>query len=201
MEEFRYNRKNNKWYKKIDWKKIIIFFIIILLICFLVFYFLGKDKYISKAISTSIIISSLITLKYLLNDLMEDRKKMFFIEKKNIFYVELHDQKDGKFISDSDFDEMIKGKSAKEVYDDISNYEGIDCGKVEKVLSVKKKLNKLIVSALVKSKEWVPIGRITIKKIALEDINTKKKIVIHNDFDNYDKLCKLFEEKNIKKNK
>ena len=69
------------------------------------------------------------------------------------------------------------------------------------MLSVKKKSNKIVVVALVKSKEWVPMGRITIKKLSLENKNKEKKIVIQNDFDNYDKLYKLFEEKIIKKNK
>lgn len=201
MEEFRCNKKNNKWYKKIDWKRAIIYYIILFIICFLVFYWLGKDKYISNAIFTSIIISFLIILEFVLNDLIENRKKIFYTEKNNIFYIELHDQKDGKFISDTDFDEIIKNKKAKEVYNNISDYEGIDCGKIEKVLSVKKKSNKIVVVALVKSKEWVPMGRITIKKLSLENKNKEKKIVIQNDFDNYDKLYKLFEEKIIKKNK
>lgn len=199
MEEFKSNKNNKKWYQKINWKKIIIIFTIVLLICFFAFNYLGRNKDIVSALTRSIIIASLIIIELIVSDLVENRKKIIFLDKKDLFYVEIHDQKDGKFISDTDFDMMIKNRKIKEVYNNIEDYEGIDCGHIEEVLSIRKDNNRLVVIANVNAKEWVPIGKITVKKLELQERNYNKKIIIPNDFDNYDELYKLLDRKIVKK--
>ena len=199
MEEFKSNKNNKKWYQKINWKKIIIIFTIVLLICFFAFNYLGRNKDIVSALTRSIIIASLIIIELIVSDLVENRKKIIFLDKKDLFYVEIHDQKDGKFISDTDFDMMIKNRKIKEVYNNIEDYEGIDCGHIEEVLSIRKDNNRLVVIANVNAKEWVPIGKITVKKLELQESNYNKKIIIPNDFDNYDELYKLLDRKIVKK--
>ncbi len=199
MEEFKSNKNNKKWYQKINWKKIIIIFTIVLLICFFAFNYLGRNKDIVSALTRSIIIASLIIIELIVSDLVENRKKIIFLDKKDLFYVEIHDQKDGKFISDTDFDMMIKNRKIKEVYNNIEDYEGIDCGHIKEVLSIRKDNNRLVVIANVNAKEWVPIGKITVKKLELQERNYNKKIIIPNDFDNYDELYKLLDRKIVKK--
>lgn len=199
MEEFKSNKNNKKWYQKINWKKIIIIFTIVLLICFFAFNYLGRNKDIVSALTRSIIIASLIIIELIVSDLVENRKKIIFLDKKDLFYVEIHDKKDGKFISDTDFDMMIKNRKIKEVYNNIEDYEGIDCGHIKEVLSIRKDNNRLVVIANVNAKEWVPIGKITVKKLELQERNYNKKIIIPNDFDNYDELYKLLDRKIVKK--
>lgn len=199
MEEFKSNKNNKKWYQKINWKKIIIIFTLVLLICFFAFNYLGRNKDIVSALTRSIIIASLIIIELIISDLVENRKKIIFLDKKDLFYVEIHDQKDGKFISDTDFDMMIKNRKIKEVYNNIEDYEGIDCGHIKEVLSIRKDNNRLVVIANVNAKEWVPIGKITVKKLELQERNYNKKIIIPNDFDNYDELYKLLDRKIVKK--
>ena len=199
MEEFKSNKNNKKWYQKINWKKIIIIFTIVLLICFFAFNYLGRNKDIVSALTRSIIIASLIIIELIVSDLVENRKKIIFLDKKDLFYVEIHDKKDGKFISDTDFDMMIKNRKIKEVYNNIEDYEGIDCGHIKEVLSIRKDNNRLVVIANVNAKEWVPIGKITVKKLELQESNYNKKIIIPNDFDNYDELYKLLDRKIVKK--
>lgn len=199
MEEFKSNKNNKKWYQKINWKKIIIIFTLVLLICFFAFNYLGRNKDIVSALTRSIIIASLIIIELIISDLVENRKKIIFLDKKDLFYVEIHDQKDEKFISDTDFDMMIKNRKIKEVYNNIEDYEGIDCGHIKEVLSIRKDNNRLVVIANVNAKEWVPIGKITVKKLELQERNYNKKIIIPNDFDNYDELYKLLDRKIVKK--
>ena len=94
---------------------------------------------------------------------------------------------------------MIKNRKIKEVYNNIEDYEGIDCGHIKEVLSIRKDNNRLVVIANVNAKEWVPIGKITVKKLELQERNYNKKIIIPNDFDNYDELYKLLDRKIVKK--
>ena len=197
MKVFKCNRKNNKWHKKIDWLYIIILTLISFSISFLCFSFLRSFKAFDITIKYSLLISSLIFLDLFLRQMIENRDKIFLIKNKKISYISIHDNRDGKFITDREYHKMVDAVDIEEVIKELNNFVGVDYTMVEDILKIKKRRNGCKIHLDIKSKEWKAKGVFS-SDVVLVDKEYKKKIFIPNDYDDYNELIDLFDALRLK---
>ena len=125
MKVYKSNIKENKWYKKINWSMLILFAVISFLIPFIIFNVLTKGNTVGSVINISIYISLLVMLGLILNDLLENRDRIYFSDNKKISYIEIHDDKDGKIFTHKTYKKILDGKNPVEIHNNIKKYEGI----------------------------------------------------------------------------
>ena len=190
MECFKSNRKNTKWYSKINYFKLLVVLTTSFLLFTLFFYYIGGSNDLDRAILTSIFISFLISIGSIIGDLIEHRSRIFIFSKDELGYIEIHTEKMGSFLRDEDYNETVKINSIEDIFKDNSQYEGIDRGIIKNVKSLKKKNNRMIVKANVVSKEWKAAGFFTVSKLYLVEKKYCKKIIIPSDYDGYEKIYK-----------
>jgi len=190
MEIYKSNYKNNRLYNKINWIKLLTVFFVSFLSFSIFFYYIGNKSDLNNSIITSFIISILLSIWSILNDILQDRTRVFVVKDKEIGFIEIHEEKTGKFLRDYEFNELLLKNEVKEIYNNINLYEGVDKGIIKKVISVKKKYNRIVLVADVEKKEWQSASKVTISKLYLVDNEKRKKIIIPNDYDNYEKLYK-----------
>lgn len=195
MEVFKCNKNNVKWYKKINWAKILLIFVISFFVFYFFFYYISSGNDLNKIVFTSIVISLLISLYYVLSDLIENRDRIFFINKRDLGYIEIHKELSGKFLSSSEFDKIIRKEDIEEIYLKNYLYEGIDKGIIKSIKYAKKKSNCIVLKANVEEKVWKSTSRFTISKIYLTNRKRIKKIIIPNDYEEYNKLYKIIKER------
>ena len=196
MEYFKSNNKNNKLYNKINWIKLLIVFVVSFIIFSLFFYYIGNSKDIDSTIINSIIISILLAIWSILNDILQNRTRIFVCNEKEIGYIEIHEEKTGKFLRDYEFQELIDKTDIKDIYSNNHLYEGIDKGIIKNIIKIKKKYNRTVLEANVIEKSWKSASRVSITKLYLVDKEYKKKFIIPNDYDNYEKLYKKLSKLN-----
>ena len=196
MEYFKSNNKNNKLYNKINWIKLLIVFVVSFIIFSLFFYYIGNSKDIDSTIINSIIISILLAIWSILNDILQNRTRIFVCNEKEIGYIEIHEEKTGKFLRDYEFQELIDKTDIKDIYSNNHLYEGIDKGIIKNIVKIKKKYNRTVLEANVIEKSWKSASRVSITKLYLVDKEYKKKFIIPNDYDNYEKLYKKLSKLN-----
>jgi len=197
MKIFKYNKSNSKWYKKIDWVKLLFIFSFSFFLSFLFFYSISNQSNTEKSLFTSIIISLLISLNYFLNDLIENRDRVFILDGHCFGYVEIHKElSGGKFLKTNDFYNIINKEEIEDIFFKNYLYEGIDKGEIESVKYLKKKSNCIILKANVKEKRWKSTSRFVVSKIYLIEKKYEKKIIIPNDFGEYNKIYNILKERN-----
>lgn len=191
MEIYKSNRKNSKIYKKIDYLKLLIIIVVSFTLFSLFFYYIGRQQKLGDSILTSILVTLLISLGSIISDILENRVKVFLSDRKELGYIEIHNENfGGPFVSDREYQEVLKKYDIEEIYKDNSQYEGIDKGVIKKVLKIKKRFNKTVVKAEVDLKEWKSSSFISIVNLFIKEKTCIKKIIIPNDYDNYEKLYK-----------
>ena len=191
MEIYKSNRKNSKIYKKIDYLKLLIIIVVSFTLFSLFFYYIGRQQKLGDSILTSILVTLLISLGSIISDILENRVKVFLSDRKELGYIEIHNENfGGPFVSDREYQEVLKKYDIEEIYKDNSQYEGIDKGVIKKVLKIKKRFNKTVVKAEVDLKEWKSSSFISIENLFIKEKTCIKKIIIPNDYDNYEKLYK-----------
>lgn len=187
MKKYLNNKKNNSWYKKIDFLLSFGVFILTFGASFSLLSFFGKARNFSMTLRSSIIITILVTISYILTQLLEHRNTVYMIDKK-IRYVELHDSNDGKFLADEEFREVVDEEKPTKIYNNIEKYEGIDCGEIIEVLKINKRVNRIVLTAKVNAKVWSFKSKFFKSDIHLIEKSYKKKFIIPNDYDKYDEL-------------
>lgn len=195
MKIYKSNYNKVKWYKKINWFKLILCIIILSVSITFILNYLSKGKDFERAIITGLIITSLIGIDIVLSDLFKFKSIILITDKKTIKYVDLQYGKDGTYIPYYEYEETINKDDPIDIYEHIDRYEGINCGLIKDIIKVKKRFNSLKIIANVKEKYWKPHGTFKINKITLEEKEYKKKIIIKNDFQEYDEICKLLLKK------
>ena len=195
MEVFKCNQKKNKWYQKINWPKVLIIFIVSFLIFYLFFYYISNAYEIDRVFLTSLIISILITINYIFNDIIENRDRVFIINKSDIGYIEIHKELSGKFLKSSDFNKIISKEDIEEIYLKNHLFEGIDRGIIKSINYLKKKNNCIVIKAKTDEKIWKSVSRFTISKIYLVNRIKNKKIIIPNDYEENNKIYKYLKER------
>ena len=195
MKIYRSNYNKLKWYKKINWIKLLTWIVILSVSLTLLLNYLGKGNDFERAITTSLLITSLIGVDIVLSDLFRHKSIILIEDKKELKYVDLQYGKDGTYIPYYEYEEIITKDDPKEIYEKIDKYEGLTCGLIKDIIKIKKRSNALIIKANVKEKYWKASGTFKINKISLEEKEYKKKIIIKNDFQNYDEIYKLLLKK------
>ena len=195
MELFRYNKENVIWYKKIDWIKVLLSFILSFFLFFMFFYYISNQSNIESVFFTSFLIGFLIAFNTYLSDLLENRDRVFILDKKSLGYLEIHKEISGKFLKTSDFYNILNKEELEDLYNKNYLYEGIDKGEIKNICFIKKKPNCIIIKAYVKEKRWKSTSKFVISKVYIIEKNYKKKIIIPNDFDEYNKLYRLLKER------
>ena len=197
MEIFKSNRKNKKLYQKINYTKLLLVIIIPLIVLSIFFYFVGGKQNIDTSIYKSSLVSLLLGLGSFFGDIVENRSRIFLIDKNNIGYIDIHTEKvGGPYLKDNEFFDIVNKHGIEEVFKNNHNYEGIDKTIIKNIISVKKKYNRIVLKANVVTKEWKSSSIYTIAKLYIVEKERKKKIIIPNDYDNYDKLFKILTKKN-----
>ena len=193
MKEYKCDYKSVKWYKKINYMKMLITLAILFTVFFFFFYLIGKD--IDNALGVTFIISFFIFIGLILNNLLENRETVYIIDSDSIKYVKLHSNFDGRFLTDYEYKDILENVSASTIFNNINKYEGIDCGEILNILKVHKNVTNITIHAKVKEKVWNSKGFFSYKNISLIEKESKKKLIITNDYDNYDDICKIISKK------
>ena len=189
MEFYKSNRKNKKIYQKINYTKLLLVIIISFTILTISFYFIGEKRDINNSLRVSSIISLLLGACSIMGDLIDNRNRIFVVDKDTIGYIEIHTEKvSGPYLSDEEYFEIVNKKGIEEVFKNSHLYEGIDKGIITSIISVKRKYNRMVVKAKVVEKEWKSASIYTISKLYVVEKEKTRKIIIPNDFDNYEKL-------------
>ena len=199
MKFYRSNKKNKRIYEKINYTKLLLVITISFLVFMISFYYIGKKRDINNSIFEASIISILLGTGSIIGDLVENRNRIFVVDNNYIGYIDIHTEKvGGPYLKDEEFYELIDKHGIKEVFLNNHQFEGIDKGIIKSIISVKKKYNRIVLKAVVDSKEWRSSSLYTISKLYLKDILKKRKIIIPNDFDNYEELYKnIIKKKNM----
>lgn len=196
MEIFKYNKTNTKWYKKIDWIRLLLGFIISFFIFFMFFYFISNSNNTDEIFFTSLIISFLIVIFFFFDDLIENRDRVFIQDGKTFGYIEIHKELSGKFLRTSEFYNILNKEDIEEVFEKNYLFEGIDKGEIESIESIRKKANCIVIKAKVKEKKWKSTSRFFISKVYVVEDLYKKKMIIPNDYDNYNIIYKNLKKRN-----
>ena len=194
MKIYRSNKKSNSLFRKINWIKIFIVLAIIFTISFGVLSLLSQFKSLSNCIRTSSIIAVLIGLEFFLIDFYDNRDRIYFVNKNKISYIEIHEDRDGKLLTNTEYRKYLEDATPKEIYENQEKFEGVDKGEIIEVISIRKRINKTVAKVKVKSKEWDCVGRFTITKMFLNDKEKTKKFIIMNDYEDYKELINCFEK-------
>lgn len=194
MKIYRSNKKSNSLFRKINWIKIFIVLAIIFTISFGVLSLLSQFKSLSNCIRTSSIIAVLIGLEFFLIDFYDNRDRIYFVNKNKISYIEIHEDRDGKLLTNTEYRKYLEDATPKEIYENQEKFEGVDKGEIIEVISIRKRINKTVAKVKVKSKEWDCVGRFTITKMFLNDKEKTKKFIIMNDYEDYNELINYFEK-------
>jgi len=194
MKIYRSNKKSNSLFRKINWIKIFIVLAIIFTISFSVLSLLSQFKSLSNCIRTSSIIAVLIGLEFFLIDFYDNRDRIYFVNKNKISYIEIHEDRDGKLLTNTEYRKYLEDATPKEIYENQEKFEGVDKGEIIEVISIRKRINKTVAKVKVKSKEWDCVGRFTITKMFLNDKEKTKKFIIMNDYEDYNELINYFEK-------
>ena len=169
---------------------LLVFFVSFILFS-LVLYYIGNQQDLDNSVVTSLIIALLLSFASILGDIFDNRDRVYVFNKKEFGYFEIHKEKNGgAFLKELEYDKAIDKYGMEDIYKNNNLYEGIDKGIIKEVISLKKRFNKIIVKANVEEKQWKATGVFTISNLYIENNEYEKKIVIPNDYDNYEKIYK-----------
>jgi len=189
MKTYKSNRKNKKISEKINYVKLLLVLIIPLIIFTSFFYYIGGKRDIGTSIQAAAKISLLLGIGSIVGDLIENRNRIFIIDKEDLGYIDIHTEKvGGPYLKDREFYDIIDKHEVEEVYKNNYQYEGIDKGVIKSIISLKKRNNRIVVKARVLEKVWKSASAFTITKLYIVEKEGKRKIIIPNDFDNYNEL-------------
>lgn len=192
MKIFKY-KKVYKWYKKINYIKVLALFIAFTLIFFLFFNFFGQSKDMEGAFSTSLLVSLLIILGVIINDLIENRSSIYIEKNKKIYALERHIDFSGEVINEKKFNELTGDDSKIEsILKDQKKYEGIDLFEIKRVNKIKKRSKLMCVYCEIEINEWIGKGgRFVIDHYELVKSIKRAKLIIPYDYEGYEELFDL----------
>ncbi|MBR1385318.1 MAG: hypothetical protein IJ568_00660 [Bacilli bacterium] len=190
MKIYKCDRKSVKWYKKINYLVVFLIIAISIPIFMLIFNIFDNGDNINSVIRHSIIVTFLILLDYISRQLLENRDKVFLVKGNKVSYIGIHDSRDGKFLSDKEYYDMLNETSPSEIYKNLEKYSGIDRTDIIEVLKARKKCNGVKLVVKICSKEWKARSFFS-SDIYLVDKEYNKKIFIPKDYEKYDELCNI----------
>ena len=188
MKIYKSSKNTIKWYRKINWLRLLILALLSFGLTFLITNLMSSFNELGNTFKLSLVISFLVSLETILNDILENRDRIFFIKGNTISYIEIHSEKNVKVLSHYDYIKILEDNNVETVHDNIEKFEGIDKGKIIKIINIKRKYNRTIINAKVKVKEWTDEGKLTKLKMVLKDVEKDKKFIIMNDYNDYNEL-------------
>ena len=191
MKVYKSNRKENSYFKKINWFRLIISMILVFIFSSGFLSLLAQAKDMGYTIKISIIITLIVGVTLILDDILENRDRVYFYDKKKLTFIEIHEDKIGKLLSYKEYRKILEENSLEDINKDIKKYEGIDQGTIKEVISIKKKCNRTKVKVLADMNEWEAVGRFTISKLTLNKVEKEKTFIIMNDYENYEELIDI----------
>ena len=194
MKVYKSNRKENSYLKKINWFRLIISMVLVFAFSAGFLSLLAQAKDMGYTIKISLIITIIVGITLILDDILENRDRVYFYDKKKLTFIEIHEDKIGKLLSYKEYKKIIEENSLEDINKDIKKYEGVDQGTVKKVLSIKQKCNRTKVKVLADMNEWEAIGRFTISKLTLNNVEKEKTFIIMNDYENYEELIDIIKK-------
>ncbi len=192
MEYSKSKKSNSKILNKINYAKTLLIFFVSFILFGLVLYYIGNNQDLNNSIGTSLVIALLLSFGSILGDIYDNRDRIIVFDKKDLGYIEIHKEKNGgAFLKELEYDRAVKKYGVEDIYINNDLYDGIDKGIIKEVLSLKKEYNRIVVKANVIEKQWNSSGFLTISKLHIVEKEYVKKIIIPNDYDNYEKIYKL----------
>ena len=188
MKIYKSSKNTIKWYRKINWLRLLILALLSFGLTFLITNLMSSFNELGNTFKLALVISFLVSLETILNDILGNRDRIFFIKGKTISYIEIHSEKNVKVLSHYDYIKILEDNNIETVHDNIEKFEGIDKGKIIKLINIKRKYNRTIINAKVKEKEWTDEGKLTKLKMVLKDVEKDKKFIIMNDYNDYNEL-------------
>jgi hypothetical protein len=192
MEYSKSKKSNSKILNKINYAKTLLIFFVSFILFGLVLYYVGNNQDLNNSIGTSLVIALLLSFGSILGDIYDNRDRIIVFDKKDLGYIEIHKEKNGgAFLKELEYDRAVNKYGVEDIYINNDLYDGIDKGIIKEVLSLKKEYNRIVVKANVIEKQWNSSGFLTISKLHIVEKEYVKKIIIPNDYDNYEKIYKL----------
>ncbi len=192
MEYSKSKKSNSKILNKINYAKTLLIFFVSFILFGLVLYYIGNNQDLNNSIGTSLVIALLLSFGSILGDIYDNRDRIIVFDKKDLGYIEIHKEKNGgAFLKELEYDRAVNKYGVEDIYINNDLYDGIDKGIIKEVLSLKKEYNRIVVKANVIEKQWNSSGFLTISKLHIVEKEYVKKIIIPNDYDNYEKIYKL----------
>ena len=189
-----YKRKL-KWKDKVNWRKVILMFLLVSIVGFLIlFYVVGSGTELVRAIITSIIIGLLLTISNIVSSiiyyddftvLVDNKKKYLLCNQDENFFFDA--KGNAKRVKDYDTDEK-----AIEAFDNLEKNIGIDIYQIDKydIIKVDDKYIRIKLDGTIK--KWDRKLEKRRCDYYLVEEKEERIITIHNRFENYDELIKIF---------
>ena len=108
MEIFRSHKKNVKIYNKINYIKLLLVFSISFLLFSLFFYYIGREQNLDRSVLTSFAIAILLCVGSIIGDLIDNRSRIFLLNKDKLGYIEIHkDSLGGEYLRENEYFEVV----------------------------------------------------------------------------------------------
>lgn len=195
MKLYRFKNNKVKWYKKINFLKVIIIFILTFAVFFLSFGFLSEFKDIDVNILRTSIISILIGIGTLTSEIIDHKNVLFITKDNKILYLDFYDEKSLDYIIKAN-EKQSEEEITEKILKNIKKEEGINYGEVLEVLSTRNTKTRLIVKVKANTIEWKEKGFFFVFKLNLQSKIKEKKLIIRKDIDDFDELKEIINNYN-----
>lgn len=195
MKLYRFNNNEVKWYKKVNFLKVILVFILTFAVFFLSFGFLSNFKDIDVNIFRTTIISLLITFGVFTSEIVDHKNVLYIIKNNKLLYLDFYDEKSLNSIFKTN-ENQTEEKVVEEILKKIKKEEGINYGEVKEVLSLKNTKTKLVLKVKADTNEWKEKGFFVVSKLEPISKIKEKKLIIRKDIDNFDELNEIINKYN-----
>lgn len=195
MKLYRFKNNKVKWYKKINFLKVIIIFILTFAVFFLSFGFLSEFKDIDVNILRTSIISILVAIGTLTSEIIDHKNVLFITKDNKLLYLDFYDERSLDYIFKAN-EKQSEEEVTEKIIKNIKKEEGINYGEVLEVLSTRNTKTRLIVKVKANTIEWKEKGLFFVFKLNLQSKIKEKKLIIRKDIDNFDELKEIINNYN-----
>lgn len=195
MKLYRFKNNKIKWYKKINFLKVIIIFIITFAVFFLSFGFLSEFKDIDVNILRTSIISILIAIGTITSEIIDHKNVLFITKDNKLLYLDFYDERSLDYIFKAN-EKQSEEEVTEKIIKNIKKEEGINYGEVLEVLSTRNTKTRLIVKVKANTIEWKEKGLFFVFKLNLQSKIKEKKLIIRKDIDDFDELKEIINNYN-----
>lgn len=195
MKLYRFKNNKVKWYKKINFLKVIIIFILTFAVFFLSFGFLSEFKDIDVNILRTSTISILVAIGTLTSEIIDHKNVLFITKDNKLLYLDFYDERSLDYIFKAN-EKQSEEEVTEKIIKNIKKEEGINYGEVLEVLSTRNTKTRLIVKVKANTIEWKEKGLFFVFKLNLQSKIKEKKLIIRKDIDNFDELKEIINNYN-----